>query len=114
MFNLTDKKFKNSTNYYKSRYVSGGTTQTKPNFLQWWDKKTFPFDLTDVYYILEKKFEHRPDLVSHAFYDDPYLWWFICQYNAVLDINSEFVEGLVLRIPTKDRMTTFLIKNVKV
>ena len=105
MFKLTDPTYKSSVNYKSSRYVLGGISETSPGFLQWWEKNFLASDPTDVIYTLEKKFEGRPDLLAYEFYDDDTLWWVICQYNTVLDFNSEFVEGLVLTIPTLDRIT---------
>lgn len=111
MFSTTNKNLKSSVLRNNSRYVLGGQSEVSPGFLEWWNKDFLATDSTDVIYILEKKFEQRPDLLSYSFYDDPYLWWVICQYNSVLDFNTEFVEGLILRIPTKTRVTALLSSN---
>lgn len=111
MFEMSDPKSKNSVYQKNSRYVIGGKTEVSPGFLEWWNKNLLPNDSTDVIYILEKKFENRPDLLAHSFYGDPYLWWVICQYNTILDFNTEFLEGLVLRIPTKARVMTLISPN---
>ncbi len=111
MFEMSDKKSKNSVFQKTSRYVMGGKTEVSPEFLEWWNKTLLSNDPTDVTYILEKKFENRPDLLAYSFYGDPYLWWVICQYNAILDFNIDFVEGLVLRIPTKTRITALISPN---
>ena len=111
MFQTTNKKLKSSVNIKTSRYVLGGQSEVSPDLLEWWSKNFLATDSTDVVYILEKKFEGRPDLLAYSFYDDPYLWWVICQYNTVLDFNTEFLEGLILRIPTKTRVTALLSSN---
>jgi len=111
MFSMSNPKLKSSVQQKTSRYVLGGTTEVSPRLLEWWTKNPLSLDSTDVIYILEKKFEGRPDLLAHSFYGDPYLWWVICQYNAVLDFNSEFVEGLVLRIPTQSRVLSQISPN---
>lgn len=103
----TNPAAKSSVTRKNSRYVLGGLTEISPGFLQWWNKNFLTNDSTDIYYTLEKKFEQRPDLLANAFYDDPYLWWVIPQYNTVLDFNTEFLEGLVLRVPTKTRVNAF-------
>jgi len=112
MFSMTKKELKNSVKRKNSRYVIGGLTETSPDFIEWWNKDFLVNDSSDVVYVLEKKFEGRPDLLANAFYDDPYLWWVIPQYNTILDFNTEFVEGLVLRVPTLDRIKTISTKNI--
>ncbi len=74
---------KNSVNNKTSRYVMGGKTEITPGFLGWWDKDFLQYHSSDLIYVLEKKFEQRPDLLSFSLYDDPSLWWVICQYNAI-------------------------------
>lgn len=108
MIKLADPNLKNSTFRKDSRYTVGGATEMEPQLMGWWNKKTFPRDDTDYVYVIEKKYEGRPDLLAQAFYDNTYLWWFICQYNAILDFNTEFVENTIIKIPTKKRVTTFL------
>jgi len=111
MISTSNPLLKNSVQRKNSRYVLGGTTEVSPGFVEWWEKGFLANDDTDLIYILEKKFEGRPDLLAYQFYDDPYLWWVICQYNVILDFNTEFVEGRVLRIPTKDRITVLINPN---
>lgn len=111
MIRPVDKSLKNSVYKQKSRYVVGGKTEVGVNKLEWWTKDFLNADSTDVIYVLEKKFEGRPDLLAQAFYEDPYLWWVICQFNSILDFNTEFIEGVILRIPTKSRVLTLISPN---
>ena len=111
MFSMSNPKLKNSVEKKVSRYVIGGKTEVSPGFLEWWNKNLLPNDDTDVIYILEKKFEQRPDLLAYSFYGDPFLWWVICQYNTILDFNSEFVEGVILRVPTLTRVNALISPN---
>jgi hypothetical protein len=34
---------------------------------------------------LPLQFSHRPDLISHAFYNTPGYWWYIMQLNNITD-----------------------------
>lgn len=104
---------KNSTlNTLTGRYVFGGVTEVSQTTIEWWEKNKLPYDTTDVFYVMEKKFEGRPDLIAYTFYGESLLWWFICQYNSILDPDAELVAGVVLRIPTPDRLQNFKNKAV--
>ena len=87
-----------------SRYSSGGKTETTEKFLGFWDRVTFPEDSSDGIYTLEKIYQNRPDLLAFAVYGDSSLFWIILQYNNIIDPFTEFKEGIVLKIPTKDRV----------
>jgi hypothetical protein len=94
----------NSTYTKNSRYVHGGASEVNGKFLEWWNRKTFPFDDSDVFLTLEKTFEGRPDKLASVMYNDSSVWWLILQYNNILDLNEEFIAGVELRLPTKDRL----------
>lgn len=94
----------NSVYTKNSRYIHGGDTEVDGKFIEWWDRKKFPFDSSDVFYKLEKTYEGRPDKLASVFYGDSSVWWLILQYNNILDLNEEFVAGVELRMPTKDRL----------
>lgn len=98
----------NSTLVHKSRYVSGGITEVNTNALEWWERATFRLDATDRIYTIEARWNGRLDMIAQQFLDDSRLWWFIAQYNAVLDPFNEIYEGRVLRIPTKVRVQSML------
>lgn len=87
-----------------SRYTNGGTTEIDGNFASWWERTTFSSDVSDVEYTLERRYEGRPDMLASVLYGDSSLWWVILQYNHILDINTEFVAGTILTIPTADRV----------
>lgn len=99
----------NSLYTTNSRYTNGGTTETSGNFLEWWNRKVFNKDSTDFTMTLDKTYEGRPDKLATVLYDDSSLWWVILQYNGILDLNTEFIEGVTLTIPTKDRVLTEFI-----
>lgn len=96
----------NSTyNKKNGRYVLGGTTEVSASAIEWWEKNTMLPDSTDFIYVMEQKYEGRPDILGYVFYGDPLLWWVICQYNSILDPFAELVAGKVLLIPQQARIT---------
>lgn len=98
----------NSLYLNTSRYVHGGETETANNRIEWWDRHNFQLDSTDVRYAIEKTYEGNPQAIATVFYGDPRYWWFICQYNSILDPIDEIQEGRIIFIPTKDRMQLML------
>ena len=96
----------NTTN---GRYVIGGTTEVSSFALEWWTQTVMQRDPTDLVYVMEKKYEGRPDMLGYVFYADAKLWWVIGQYNSILDPMTELVEGKILLVPTLARVKKDLI-----
>lgn len=98
----------NSVQNGLSRYVHGGVTEVANDKLEWWDRATFRQDPSDRPYVVEKFYEGRLDLIAAVFYNEPRLWWFIAQFNNILDPATEIVAGRILLIPTKERLDLML------
>jgi hypothetical protein len=102
----------NSLQIKNSRYVQGGLTEVGEFGLEWWDRYDIPSHPSDRQYIVEDKYKNRPDLIANAFYGDWSLWWLICQYNYILDPHAELVAGLVLIIPTLERIQLLFNRKI--
>ena len=101
---------KNSAaNQDNGRYTRGGNTEIVNDKLGWWDKKMIQVDPSDIVYVMESKYEGRPDLLGFVFYNDTKLWWIICQYNGILDPMNELKEGKVDMV----LMGTYYIKDTE-
>lgn len=87
-----------------SRYIFGGKTEATPLRLEWWERKTFRRDLTDMSYIIEQIYEGRPDKLAYVTYGDSSLWWILLQYNNILDLTEEFIAGREILVPTRERV----------
>ena len=46
-----------------------------------------------------RMYESRPDLISDVFFDSPGYWWYIMQYNNMVDPFEELRGGAPLLIP---------------
>lgn len=99
---------KNSVLSAGSRYVVGGVTEVNTRALEYWEPNTFRLDDTDRVYTVEARFSGRLDLIAQLLLEDSRLWWFIAQYNAILDPFAEIIPGRMLRVPTKDRAQSML------
>lgn len=99
---------KNSLFNRYSRYVGGGESEQANNFIEWWERALFSIADDDINYTVENFFEYRLDQIATMFYGEPRFWWVIAQYNNILDPVGEIYTGRILRIPSKDRLSTML------
>jgi len=88
----------------KSRYVKGGITEVFSTRLGWWERIIYERSKDDISYTIEAKYNLRPDLLAFDLYGSPVYTWVILQYNNILDINLEFVEGKTITIPSPNRV----------
>jgi hypothetical protein len=100
-----------STEIPNSRYVQGGKTQQLANRLGWWERKIIPTDSTDERFIITAKYSKRPDLLAAHRYGKSSLGWVILQLNNIIDINTEFVEGQTILLPTPSRVFYGILKD---
>lgn len=101
----------NSTEVKTGRYTQGGLTDRFNRRLGWWER--FPMDraTSDIQFVITKQYEFRPDLVAYAIYEKATLAWLVLQYNNIVDINTEFVTGKILTLPTPQRAQTNILSQ---
>lgn len=87
-----------------SRYVWGGNTDVFPRRLGWWERRVIPYSDSDAIITLTPEYDRRPDLLAYDLYGRDGYSTLILQFNAILDINTEFVTGVELRIPSRSRV----------
>ena len=93
-----------------SRYIIGGKTTFNTDALGFWNRYVFTKNSDDIVFLITHKYHHNPSLVAHAVYGDVRLFWFVLQYNNIIDVNKEFVTGVELRLPTPRRLQTSLLR----
>jgi hypothetical protein len=106
VFNTQPSK---STNNTLSRYVQGGVTDVYQNRLGWWDGFNLERSNDDITFVLDPKYDTRPDLLAYDMYGKATLMWLVLQYNNIVDINEEFVSGATITLPTKSRVFTSIL-----
>jgi hypothetical protein len=99
-----------STNIQSSQYVDGLSRYIKSNVIYYntnteqyitfatYNKQSTPTSSSDVFTVLTKKYEYRPDLLANDVYQEPRLWWKILEANNIIDI-FDFKAGLNVRVP---------------
>ena len=89
--------------YYNTGIVNG-------NFLDAMVNIPIPMVSSDVYWVILKQYEYRPDLLAHDIYGDSRLWWVFSQRNPnkLKDPYFDFIAGLGIYIPKLDLLKQVL------
>jgi len=58
----------------------------------------------DIFVIIDKEVEKRPDLIAERAYGIPDLWWVIYEFNEIKDPMFELKAGQIIRIPELQRV----------
>lgn len=68
--------------------------------------RDFTFSDDDEYVIIEKRHEFRPYVLSYDLYGNDKIWWIftILNMDILNDPIRDMREGIVLRVPTKERV----------
>ena len=99
---MTNVTYTKSSQYYT-------TIQTSWYLSNWEPRKLYP-DSTDLPKTLESRYNMRPDLLAYDLYGDTDLWWVFMINNPdqIVDPIYDFVTGLVIYVPTNDRLNSVL------
>lgn len=98
-----------STDNPISRYVQGGLTDVFVNRTGWWDGYELASATDDIKLVLTPKYNTRPDLLAYDMYGKSTLMWLVLQYNLIVDINTEFVTGVTVILPSKSRVFSSIL-----
>lgn len=92
-----------SINNQQGRFTQGGKSTQFENRLGWWERRIIPQADDDIFLTISARYDRRPDLVSFDFYGKALYQWMVLQYNNIVDVNTEFVVGKEIRLPSKSR-----------
>ena len=94
--------------YSKTSFYNG--TGTWGPFLDIWEGKTIPADVTDALYQIDSAYNQRPDLLAYDMYQDSNLWWVFAIRNpdVLVDPLMSFRTGTIIYVPTKAVVTAAL------
>ena len=83
----------------KSPYYS--TTQ-QAGYLDVINFRNIPATASDAVYILDKKYEHRPELLAYDVYGDVDLWWVFAvrNKNIIQDPVFDMIAGIKIYLPS--------------
>lgn len=93
----------------QGRYIQGGSVESFPKRIGWWERKPMAFTDSDVDYDIIPKYNKRPDLLAFDLYGSARLMWLVLQFNTIIDINTEFITGRKIRLPLRSRVYSELL-----
>lgn len=92
-----------------SPYYTTGLVNRK--FLDVMNFRPIPKQASDIYYIIPKVYEYRPDMLAFDLYSDSRLWWVFAARNPNrlgVDPYFDFVSGLGIYVPKLDTLKQYL------
>lgn len=89
-----------------SRYANGIVSKNRSgqNFLTLRSALNLTESSGDIIITVTSDLVNRPDLIASKAYDNPQLWWVICEFNEIKDPFFDIKVGTILRIPELDRV----------
>ena len=108
------KLYQNKSSVLKknTRYVQGGVTDVFPNSLGWWEEAIIPTNqVDDVQFTLTSAYELRPDKLAYIAYGRTDITWLVLQYNQIVDINTEFLAGVTINLPSPSRVFSDILTS---
>lgn len=95
----------------ESRYTQGGLTDRYPTRVGWWERKELKKDDLDITVVIQPAEDRRPDLLAYRVYGKSNLQWLVLQYNAIVDIETEFTTGTEIRLPQPRRVSLDILNQ---
>jgi hypothetical protein len=74
--------------------------------MDYWNPRPVSVSMNDPVISLDRKYQHRPDLLSYDLYGTVDLWWVFMSANpdVIKDPIWDFREGMVLIIPAANNI----------
>ena len=85
-------------------------TQQFGRFLDVWNYRPIPKNTSDITYVIDSIYEHKPQLLAHDLYNDATLWWVFASRNpnVLVDPLFDFTTGTSIFLPTKSTLIAAL------
>lgn len=95
-----------------TRYVQGGVTDVLPNALGWWEEASIPTDqVDDILFTITAAYDKRPDKIAYQLYGRTDVTWLVLQYNQIVDVNTQFISGMQIWLPSPSRVFSDILTN---
>jgi hypothetical protein len=97
-----------STSY--SKYSPYRGTNQDNGYLDLWTPKSIPFYADDMFFEVQSRYHHRPDLLAYDLYDTVGLWWVFAIRNPeiIKDPVFDLISGSKIYLPKISTIHTAL------
>ena len=94
--------YKNTSPYY--------TTDDSQGYLDVMSHRKIIAEANDILYTVDKRYEHRPDLLAYDVYQDVTLWWVFAvrNLNVIKDPIYDLIAGTKIYLPKLSNIKTSL------
>lgn len=79
-------------------------------FLENYEPINLPYHSSDYYMVIPTEYDLKPGMLAYKLYGSAQLLWVFSVYNrdVITDPLFDFRAGIIIRVPTKDRLSTLL------
>lgn len=72
--------------------------------------RPIPAEPDDVDYVIQNRYQHRPDLLAYDLYGNAQLWWVFSQrnMNIIKDPIYDMEPGVIIKLPKKSNLEKYL------
>ena len=84
-------------------------TECSQNYRGYYTPLNIGYDDSDIFLIVTAEFHQKPGNLALHLYGDPRLSWVFSYFNRnqISDIIFDLKQGMVLRLPTKERLLSY-------
>lgn len=99
-------RLKETRRIYSNKSIYHDTPIINRRFLGFYVDRDIGISGSDEFIELESRHNYRPDILSYDLYGTEKYWWIFPRMNMDLikDPIKDFKEGLVIRVPTSERL----------
>lgn len=81
-------------------------TKKYSDYLGFYEPLDIGYADDDIYFVVPSTYEYKPGAIAEILYGSARYFWVLGYFNpdTVSDLIFDIKEGLILRLPTKDRL----------
>lgn len=92
-----------------NKYSLYNNTKTSEYYRDYYNPIDIGYDDSDIFLIVTSEYNQKPGNLANLLYGSPRFSWVFTYFNRnqISDIIFDLKEGMVLRLPTKERLLSY-------
>lgn len=92
-----------------NKYSLYSNTDASEFYRDYYNPLDIDYDDSDIYLIVTSEYNQKPGNLANFLYGSPRFSWVFSYFNRnqISDIIFDLKEGMVLRLPTKERLLSY-------